>query len=153
MRRSPVIRSQNRVVAGVCAGLAERLGVPAYLVRLFAVIVAVIGPGVLLYLTAWLLLPRHDGQIRLERAIRSGDIPSVCLLAVTLLAVVPDILGRAHMGPVMFLVVAGLLVAAAAQGWSRGQGPSASRSRAGTSDRDADKDEPPSPAPGPQDAV
>ena len=152
VRRSPVVRSQNRVIAGVCAGLAERLGISTALVRVIAIVVAVIGPGVLLYLTAWLLVPRYDGQIRLERAIRGGDTASVVLLVVTLLAVVPDTLGKAHLSPVMFLVVAGLLVVAFVNGWFRGQGQPAAQGTVGKTAPDPQRREPHPPTPGPQDA-
>jgi phage shock protein PspC (stress-responsive transcriptional regulator) len=152
VRRSPVVRSRSRVIAGVCAGLAEWLGISSTLVRVLAVIVAVFGPGVLLYLAAWLILPRYDGQIRLERAVRGGDAASLVLLVVTLLAIVPDVWGRARLSPVMFLVVAGLLLAASVNGWFRGQGRGPDQGTAGGTDPDPQRREPPPPAPGPQDA-
>ena len=52
-------RSRNdRVVAGVCAGLAEYFGIDVYIVRLvFAALAILGGTGILLYLVAWLILP------------------------------------------------------------------------------------------------
>ena len=85
LRRSSITRSQNRVIAGVCAGIANRFGVSAAIVRVGAVVLTLFGPGVFLYLLAWLLLPRYDGQIRLERAVRGGDASSIVLLVVALL--------------------------------------------------------------------
>ena len=99
LRRSSVTRSQDRVIAGVCSGIAQRLGVSAAIVRVAAVILAVFGPGVFLYLLAWLFLPRYDGQVRLERAVRGGEASSIVLLVVAALAIVPDLFGHWHMGP------------------------------------------------------
>jgi phage shock protein PspC (stress-responsive transcriptional regulator) len=105
LRRSPVIRSDDRVIAGVCSGIAQRTGVSTGLVRLGAVVLAVLGLGVALYLAAWLLLPGVDGRIRLEQALRDGDVPSVVLLVVTLVTVVPDVLLRPHTAWVPLLVI------------------------------------------------
>jgi phage shock protein PspC (stress-responsive transcriptional regulator) len=58
---------EGRIVAGVCAGLARRLGVDPLLVRGVFVILAVIGGfGFGLYGLAWLLLPHPDGRIHAE---------------------------------------------------------------------------------------
>jgi phage shock protein PspC (stress-responsive transcriptional regulator) len=52
-----VVRSQeNRVVAGVCGGLAAHWQVPAWVVRLVFVLMFI--PGVPLYLLLWLTTPR-----------------------------------------------------------------------------------------------
>ena len=53
-----VRRSDERVVAGVCAGVARWLGVDPIVVRLAALILALAnGVGVLAYLVAWVVLP------------------------------------------------------------------------------------------------
>lgn len=50
---------RGKVIAGVCAGIARRLGVSATLVRLvFVVSLLLPGPQVLLYVALWILLPR-----------------------------------------------------------------------------------------------
>ncbi|MDH6704456.1 PspC domain-containing protein [Kitasatospora sp. NPDC059811] len=50
----------NRVIAGVCAGLAERYGVTPWTVRLIFLI-SIILPGLqcLVYLALWVLLPQE----------------------------------------------------------------------------------------------
>lgn len=105
LRNSPLVRSQNRVFAGVCSGIAERLGVSTTLVRVAAVVTAIFGPAVVLYLAAWLLLPDAQGGIRLEKAIRGGDVPSIVLLVITALAILPDAGMHAHGGFVLPLVL------------------------------------------------
>jgi phage shock protein PspC (stress-responsive transcriptional regulator) len=49
------------MIAGVCGGIAEYTGIEASVVRIIAVLFMLMGHGVLLYLAAWLLLPRAGG--------------------------------------------------------------------------------------------
>jgi phage shock protein PspC (stress-responsive transcriptional regulator) len=51
----------NRVVAGVCGGLAEFFGISSFWFRLAMVIAFIPGgvPGVLLYLILWLVIPNE----------------------------------------------------------------------------------------------
>jgi phage shock protein C len=51
----------NRVVAGVCGGLAEFFGISSFWFRLAMVIALIPGgvPGVLLYLILWLVIPNE----------------------------------------------------------------------------------------------
>ena len=57
--------TSNKVIAGVCSGIARRLGVSATLVRVvFLVSCALPGPQVFLYLVLWLLLPPAPHQAR-----------------------------------------------------------------------------------------
>ncbi len=57
--RRLVRRTDDRMVAGVCSGVADYLGVDPTIVRLVAVIGTVFGFGSLLvaYIVAWLLMP------------------------------------------------------------------------------------------------
>jgi phage shock protein PspC (stress-responsive transcriptional regulator) len=72
MRAINVPRRQGWI-GGVCAGVAERLGIDPIIVRGIAVVIAVLGgPAFLLYAAAWLLLPDSEDRIHLERLIR-GD--------------------------------------------------------------------------------
>ena len=55
-----LVRSRTgRMVAGVCAGVAEYFGIDVTLVRVIVAVVAVItgGAGVLAYLVAWAIIP------------------------------------------------------------------------------------------------
>ncbi|HEU4330680.1 MAG TPA: PspC domain-containing protein [Lapillicoccus sp.] len=117
LRRSSVTRSQDRVIAGVCSGIAQRFGISPAIVRVGAVVLAFFGPGVFIYLLAWLMLPRYDGQVRLERAVRGGEASSIVLLIVTLLAIVPDLFGHWRMGPWPLIGLAILAVVGFKKGW------------------------------------
>jgi phage shock protein C len=51
----------DRKIAGVCGGFAAYSGVDANIVRLVMVLLAVLGgPGLVLYLVAWLIVPEED---------------------------------------------------------------------------------------------
>lgn len=53
-----LVRSKNKVLAGVCAGIAERFGIDPTLVRVvWAIAVIFAGLGLWLYLILWLLMP------------------------------------------------------------------------------------------------
>jgi phage shock protein PspC (stress-responsive transcriptional regulator) len=57
--RRLVRRTDDRMIAGVCSGIADYTGVDVTVVRLAAVIGAVLGFGTLIvaYVVAWLLMP------------------------------------------------------------------------------------------------
>ncbi len=53
-------RSKDRVIAGVCGGIAEKLGWPANRVRLGYVLLSVLSaafPGILVYIVLWIAMP------------------------------------------------------------------------------------------------
>jgi phage shock protein C len=58
-----VRRRDNRILAGVCAGFADYLGMDVNLVRVLTAVVAVFtaGTGLLAYLVAWAVVP-EEGQ-------------------------------------------------------------------------------------------
>ena len=50
--------SNDRVIAGVCAALADRFGLSTTLVRVIFVLSIILpGPQILLYLVLWILIP------------------------------------------------------------------------------------------------
>jgi phage shock protein PspC (stress-responsive transcriptional regulator) len=54
---------ENRILAGVCGGIAEWLGWSPALVRLLYVLVSVLSaafPGILVYLVLWILMPERE---------------------------------------------------------------------------------------------
>jgi phage shock protein C len=57
----PLYRSRNnRIIAGVCGGLAELLGWTPFRVRLWYVIISILSvafPGTIAYLILWLVIP------------------------------------------------------------------------------------------------
>ena len=59
----PFVRSRNdRMIAGVCGGIAQRFGWNSTLLRVIFVIVSLASaafPGILVYLILWLLMPEE----------------------------------------------------------------------------------------------
>ena len=56
-------RSRNKMIAGVCAGIAEYFGWEVTLFRVVYVIVSILSaafPGILVYLVLWVVMPRAD---------------------------------------------------------------------------------------------
>ena len=57
-----LVRSRrNRMIAGVCGGIAQSLGWDPTLVRILYVLVSVISaafPGILVYVVLWLIMPQ-----------------------------------------------------------------------------------------------
>jgi phage shock protein PspC (stress-responsive transcriptional regulator) len=60
---NPLYRSRSdRIIAGVCGGLARWLGWKPNFVRLLYVVVSVLSvafPGILVYLVLWLVMPKE----------------------------------------------------------------------------------------------
>lgn len=50
-------RGQGRIIAGVCAAVADRFGLSRTLVRLAFVIFGFVGAGEIAYLILWILIP------------------------------------------------------------------------------------------------
>ncbi|MEU8797916.1 PspC domain-containing protein [Spirillospora sp. NPDC048819] len=51
----------NRMIAGVCAGLAQRFGMSAGTVRLLFVLSCLLpGPQFVVYLVLWVMMPNED---------------------------------------------------------------------------------------------
>jgi phage shock protein C len=58
---------EDRVIAGVCGGLGEYLGVDAVLVRIAALILVFAGgAGIVLYLIGWIAMPEAPGPADVE---------------------------------------------------------------------------------------
>jgi phage shock protein PspC (stress-responsive transcriptional regulator) len=107
----------DRIVAGVCGGIARYFGVDATVVRIVAVGLTLLGgAGVLLYIAALLLMPEEgsegaafslSGQGRTQAASAIGVLV-MALAAFAALAVVGAVVGWV-LFPLAALVVAGLL--------------------------------------------
>ena len=54
----------NRVIAGVCSGIARRFGIDPTIVRiLFVASLLLPGPQILIYLAAWVLMPEESSTL------------------------------------------------------------------------------------------
>ncbi|QIK63996.1 PspC domain-containing protein [Leucobacter viscericola] len=85
-----ITRGSDRWFAGVAGGIAAKAGIDPLIVRgIFVVLALLGGPGVLLYLAGWLLLPDFTGRIRLEDLFRgrAEGWTIVAVVAVALMAI------------------------------------------------------------------
>jgi phage shock protein PspC (stress-responsive transcriptional regulator) len=60
MAQGTLRRSDDRVIAGVCGGIADYYGWPAGRVRLLYLLITIFSagfPGVVVYLVLWFLMP------------------------------------------------------------------------------------------------
>jgi phage shock protein PspC (stress-responsive transcriptional regulator) len=77
--RPPLRRSTtNKVLGGVCGGLAEYTGVEALLWRVGFVALALIGAGILVYPLLWILVPAGpDAPVapRVRETLQEGRAP------------------------------------------------------------------------------
>ena len=59
----PILRSRNdKVIAGVCGGLARHMGWSATWVRILYVLVSIASvafPGILVYIILWIVMPQE----------------------------------------------------------------------------------------------
>jgi phage shock protein C len=56
-------RSRNKVVAGVCAGIAEYFGWDVTLFRIVFVLASILSvafPGILVYVVLWVVMPKPE---------------------------------------------------------------------------------------------
>ena len=72
-----VRKRDGRMVAGVCAGLADYFGSDVTLLRVIVACIAVItgGAGILAYLVAWAIIPEEDQKTPVadNRATKARD--------------------------------------------------------------------------------
>lgn len=63
MQEKKLVRSQNKMLAGVAAGLADYLGMDPVLIRLAFVVLAFMGSGgVWIYLVLWIIMPEASAD-------------------------------------------------------------------------------------------
>ncbi|MCW6005308.1 PspC domain-containing protein [Micromonospora sp. CPCC 205371] len=61
MSRKLVRPRDNRMIAGVCAGLARRFGMSAGMMRLIFVLSCLLpGPQFIIYIALWIVMPSED---------------------------------------------------------------------------------------------
>lgn len=90
-------RTHDRWVAGVCSGLADRLGIDPVIVRAGLILLTLLGGlGITIYLIAWALIPNDKDEIVAQQAFRDRDSSSIVLVAFAALSLFG---GSAFAGP------------------------------------------------------
>ena len=82
--RPPLRRQRDdRVLGGVCSGVAQNLGVDPVLVRVVVVVLALFGGGgVLVYLAAWLLIPETGREQSAAQQMIGGNHSQTALFVI-----------------------------------------------------------------------
>ena len=60
-------RSPDKMIAGVCAGIAEYFGWETTLFRIVFVLVSILSvafPGILVYVTLWIVMPKPESAVQ-----------------------------------------------------------------------------------------
>ncbi len=86
IRRSHIVRGDQRWVGGVCSGIAYRLGWDVSLVRVLMILLILVGAGLLVYPIAWILLPNSSDTIIAEEMTR-GHLEGEGIVALIILAI------------------------------------------------------------------
>ncbi len=79
------LSNTDRKIAGVCSGLAKYFDTDATLVRIiFALLVMLGGSGVIIYLLAWMIMPRNASTDEvLEQLQKLGELKNAGVLTET----------------------------------------------------------------------
>ncbi|MDQ1697952.1 MAG: hypothetical protein QOJ03_3305 [Frankiaceae bacterium] len=106
---------EGRMLAGVCAGIAQRWNLDITLVRIVAVVATLVsGIGLAVYLAGWLLTPSTDGPAPLRPEGRPARLASrlpAVLLVVLAVVVFTGIAHALWWGAPVGLLVAALVIA------------------------------------------
>jgi phage shock protein C len=69
LEASPLTRTwyrsrRGKMIAGVCAGLAEQFGISVTAIRLAAVLLVLFGwgTGIIIYVALWVIMPYRNGE-------------------------------------------------------------------------------------------
>ncbi|HCX83922.1 MAG TPA: hypothetical protein DHV14_02050 [Micrococcales bacterium] len=76
IRRTGFRRGPDRILGGVCAGIARQLGLDVWIVRLVVAVLLLLPVlSWVVYAIAWLLLPWQDGTIPLQSMLTGSARP------------------------------------------------------------------------------
>lgn len=65
----------DKVIAGVCAGLAQYFDIDPVLVRVAFVLLALLGgPGILLYIILWIVIPEAPKDVTLQEKRKNDTL-------------------------------------------------------------------------------
>lgn len=105
IRDTKIYRSDDRILAGVCAGISEKYNFNLTATRvLYIVLGCLLGPGILIYAVCWIVIPDKKDSIPLEDALVYGKIRSDFVGAI-ILFIVGSCIGIIHPISVIFNIL------------------------------------------------
>ena len=115
--------TQNKVIAGVCSGLADFFGIDAALMRVLFIVLFLVGcSGFLIYLIMWIVMPSsrqgENQQTENVRAVtenggKGGWIAGLILIVIGCLCLIDKLLPQfnwTNYWPVLLIVLGVLLI-------------------------------------------
>ena len=72
MNKAKLTRSKNKVIAGVCAGIAEWLGWDITTVRILYLLISILSagfPGTLIYIILWIVIPSDKYSKNIQKSV------------------------------------------------------------------------------------
>ncbi|PLV59881.1 PspC domain-containing protein [Thermotoga sp. KOL6] len=103
---------KNRIIAGVCGGIAEYFDVDPTLVRLIWVLLTLAwGAGILLYIIAWIIMPEEESDEEQRRETVFQNMEGLKVLLGGLLILLGLILFVSAFFPILFSISWKILLA------------------------------------------
>lgn len=114
--------TQNKVIAGVCSGLADFFGIDVALMRVIFILLLVAGySGFLIYLILWIVMPKanhaenqsyDNAETAVAQSGKGSWIAGVILIAIGTLCLLDDFLPKFDWSTIwpVLLIVLGLLL-------------------------------------------
>ncbi len=113
---------RNSMIAGICGGLGEYLGVDPTIMRLAAVLLVFAdGIGLIAYIIAWIIVPRNPEReaevVAPERSELNRLLPGLALIIVGLIFLLNNVIPWFHFGHLwpLVLIVLGIVILAKAK--------------------------------------
>jgi phage shock protein C len=113
---------RNSMIAGICGGLGEYLGVDPTIMRLAAVLLIFAdGIGLIAYIIAWIIVPRNPETeaevVAAERSELNRLLPGLALIIVGLIFLLNNVIPWFHFGHLwpLVLIVLGIVILAKAK--------------------------------------
>ncbi len=63
----------NKIIAGICGGIAEYFDIDPVIVRLLMVLLFIYGVGLIIYILGWIMIPQEPAELTQEDVIDIDD--------------------------------------------------------------------------------
>jgi phage shock protein C len=71
MAKKLYLSRNNRMIAGICGGLAEYLDIDPIIIRLITLILVLsLGAGLIAYIIAWIVVPKEPDTVSTEISVK-----------------------------------------------------------------------------------
>lgn len=107
-----ITRSRSdRMVGGVAGGMAEYLNVDTAWIRIAWLALLVLGPGLFLYIIAWIAIPEADAETSTVRPARQNGESGRLIIGSLLVLVGGSLLAREYLPWMQDLILPAILIA------------------------------------------